>query len=271
MKGPELLRAYEDNWETAMGACFLDEQRIVVRGEDLFDSFKESGWLEYLLFVVTGRRDKKLANLLESIWVYCTSFPDPRLWNNRVASLAATTRSTAALGISAGNAVSEATLYGLKPIKGVSKFLLRVQSELDLGVELDLILDKEMKLYRSIYGYGRPITKSDERIPPVIKMIKERGYFGGDYLFLAFEIEEKLKKKYKVQMNIAAVYGALLCDQKFTPMETYYMAVLSFSAGMFGSYIDGLEKPSGTFFPLQICRINYKGVDKSRSWGDKNE
>lgn len=267
MKGPELLKTYDDNWVTRMGACFLDEQRIVVRGEDLFDSFKESGWLEYLLFVVTGRRDKKLANLLESIWVYCTSFPDPRLWNNRVASLAATTRSTAALGISAGNAVSEATLYGLKPIKGVSDFLLRVQAELDQGVELDFILEKEMKLNRSIYGYGRPITKSDERILPVMKMIEEGGYYGGSYLLLAFEIEEILKKKYKVQMNIAAIYGAFLCDQKFTPMETYYMAVLSFSAGMFGAYIDGLEKPSGTFFPLHSCRINYEGVEQPRVWG----
>lgn len=266
MKGPELLASYEDNWETTMGACFPGEQRIVVRGEDLFDSFKESGWMEYLLFVVTGKRDKKLANLLESIWVYCTSFPDPRLWNNRVASLAATTRSTAALGISAGNAVSEATLYGLKPIKGVSDFLLKVQSELDQGIDLDLILEKKMKLNRSIYGYGRPIVESDERIPPVIKMIKESGYFGGSYLLLAFEIEKKLQKKYKVQMNIAAVYGALLCDQKFTPMETYYMAVLSFSAGMFGSYIDALEKPSGTFFPLPSCRINYKGVEELRVW-----
>lgn len=266
MKGPELLKFFEDNWETEMGACFPDEQRIVVRGEDLFDSFDGSSWMEYLLFVVTGKRDKKLANLLESIWVYCTSFPDPRLWNNRVASLAATTRSTAALGVSAGIAVSEATLYGLKPIKGVSDFLLRVQAELDQDIDLDLILEKEMKLHRSIYGYGRPITDSDERIPPVINMIKKSGYFGGNYLSLAFEIEGRLQKKYKVNMNIAAVYGALLCDQKFTSIETYYMAVLSFSAGMFGSYIDGLKKPSGTFFPLHNCRINYVGVEESRAW-----
>ncbi|MDX2465626.1 MAG: hypothetical protein QNK31_14080 [Porticoccus sp.] len=266
MTGPELLKFYEDNWETTFGACFPGEQRIVVRGVDLFDSFKQSGWMEYLLFVVTGKRDKKLANLLESIWVYCTSFPDPRLWNNRVASLAATTRSTAALGVSAGVAVSEATLYGLKPIKGVSDFLLRVQEKLDQGIGLDLIIEKEMSLNRSIYGYGRPITENDERIPPVLKMIKNNGYFGGNYLSLAFEIEKKLQKKYKVQMNIAAVYGALLCDQKFTPMEAYYMATLSFSAGMFGAYIDALDKPSGAFFPIHTCRINYKGVAKSRVW-----
>jgi hypothetical protein len=267
MKGSDLLKFYENNWETAMGACFPGEQRVVVRGVDLFDSFENSSWMEYLLFVVTGKRDERLANLLESIWVYCTSFPDPRLWNNRVASLAATTRSTAALGVSAGIAVSEATLYGLKPIKGVSDFFLRVQKKLDEDVGLDFILEEEMKINRSIYGYGRPITDSDERIPPVVKMIRDSGYFGGNYLLLAFEIEKKLQKKYKVQMNIAAVYGALLCDQKFTPMEAYYMATLSFSAGMFGSYIDGLEKPPGMFFPLQSSRINYEGVEQLRVWG----
>lgn len=268
MRGPELLKYYEDNWETDMGACFPKEQRIVVRGHDLFDSFKGSGWMEYLLFVITGKRDKKLANLLEVVWVYCTSYPDPRLWNNRVASLAGTSKSTAVLGISAGIAVSEATVYGMRPIKGASDFLLRAKKDLDKGYSLDFIVEREISKYRSIYGYGRPLTHGDERIPPMIQVAKDAGFSDGHYLKLAFEIEEKLQQKYKMKMNIAAVYAALMCDQKLTALEAYYMTALSFSAGIFSSYVDSVEKPENTFFPLRTSRIKYEGVGQTRIWGE---
>lgn len=268
MKAPELLKSYEDNWETDMGACFPGEQRVAVRGHDLFNSFKESGWMEYLLFVVTGKRDKKLANLLEKVWVYCTSYPDPRLWNNRVAALAGTSKSTAVLGVSAGVAVSEATVYGMRPIKGASDFLLRVKKKIDEGFSLEAVVEKEMSTYRSIYGYGRPLTRGDERIPPMMQVAKKEELLGGYYLTLAFKIEEELQKKYKLKMNIAAVYAGLMCDQKLTALEAYYMTTLSFSAGIFSSYVDATEKPEGAFFPIRVSRISYKGMDQVRVWGE---
>ena len=46
-----------------------------------------------------------------AIWTH-TSYPDARLWNNRVAALAGTARSTGTLGIAAALAVSEAKIYG---------------------------------------------------------------------------------------------------------------------------------------------------------------
>ena len=45
------------------------------------------------------------------------------------------------------------------------------------------------------------------------------------------------------------------------------MTTLSFTAGMFASYADALDKPSGAFFPLSVERINYTGVEKKRQWG----
>lgn len=267
MKGPELLKYYEDNWETEMGAWFPGE-RVVVRGEDLFEEFKHSGWMEYLLYVVTGKRDPKLAYLIESIWVYCTSFPDPRLWNNRVATLAATAGSTGALGISAGIAVSEATVYGLKPIKGVCDFFVRTKKQLDGGGVLLDIVQNEIKLNKNVYGYGRPMTNCDERISPTIALAEELGFGKGYYLKLAVEIEDILYKKYKMKMNIAAVYAALMSDAGLSVSEAYYMASLSFSAGMFAPFIEASEKPCGTFFPMRVSRVNNIGISKTRVWSD---
>lgn len=266
MKGPELLKKYEDNWETDVG-CWFPGERVVVRGEDLFQSCQNTSWMEYLLYIVTGRKDAKLAKLLESVWVFCTSYPDPRLWNNRVAALSGTTKSTGVLAVAAGVAVSEASLYGLRPIKRACDFLIRVKSGLDEGKSLEELLDYEISTYRTAYGYGRPLTSCDERIAPMVKKAREMGFGSGLYLKLVFEIEEKLEKKYKMKMNIAAVYGALMVDQGLTPSEAYSMTTLSFTAGMFASYSDTLDKPSGAFFPLRVSRLNYEGREDHRVWG----
>lgn len=267
MKGPSLLRHYEDNWETEVGASFPGE-RVVVRGEDLFDGFKSASWLEYLLFVVTGKRDEQLAHIVGALWVFSGSYPDPRVWNNRVATLAATVKSTGALGVSAGVAVSEATLYGLKPIKGCSDFFIKTKSCLEKGESLEMILDDELHKHRSIYGYGRPIASTDERISPTLELVNQYGYGDGYYLKLVLKIESILKKKYRIQMNQAALYSAIMLDAGLSVTEIYYLSIFLFSAGMYAPFIEAHSKPSGAFFPLRVSRINNKGPNKIRVWGD---
>ena len=108
---------FEDNWQTSMGGWFPGET-VVLRGKDVFKDLNNSSWMEYLLFASTGKESPKIARLMEGMWVICSSFPDPRIWNNRVSALAGTARSTGALAAAASVAVTEATIYGLKPIKG---------------------------------------------------------------------------------------------------------------------------------------------------------
>ena len=130
--GPERLKFFEDNWQTEMGAWFPGE-RVVLRGKDVFTELNECSWMEYLVYAVTGKESPKLAKIIEGLWLLSTSFPDPRLWNNRVAALAGSARSTGVLAVSAGIAISEATVYGLKPIKGALDFLYRASEKKDSG------------------------------------------------------------------------------------------------------------------------------------------
>jgi len=267
MKGPELLSHYEDNWETEMGAWFPGE-RVVLRGKDVLADMDFTSWMEYFLFAVTGKQSPELANLIQLIWVSSTSYPDPRLWNNRVATLAASSRSTGVLAFSSGIAVSEATIYGLKPIKGTCDFLVRSKEKLATGLTLAEAVKEEIKKYKAIYGYGRPLVARDERIEPVVELAKKLGFGHGEHLKTAFEVEDILNKKYRMNMNIAAVYAALMLDAGLTVQQAYYMACLSFSAGMIAPYIEALEKPEESFFPLSVSRINFSGRSKNRVWGE---
>lgn len=264
-KGPDILAEHEDCWKTTMGLVFPAE-RVVYRGRDLFHELKDMRWMELLLYGITGRRfSEEQIRLFEGIWVLCTSYPDPKIWNNRVAALAGTARSTATLGISAAISLSEATLYGRRPDIRSIDFLLRARRELDDGKELHQIIRTELGRYRSIMGYARPLVRSDERISPLMKLASELGFDQGKHVQLAFDVEEFLvKNRYRMKMNVAALIAALAADQGFTPREYYLYMVLSFTAGMFPCFIDTADRPEGAFLPLSCERISYDGPDQRR-------
>ncbi|RLA38735.1 MAG: hypothetical protein DRQ64_08340 [Gammaproteobacteria bacterium] len=266
MSGPERLKSFEDNWQTEMGAWFPGE-RVVLRGKDVFTELNNHSWMEYMLFAITGKENTQLARLIEGIWLISSSFPDPRLWNNRVAALAGTARSTGLLAVTAGLAVSEATTYGLQPIYGAIDFLNRAKNSLENNESIESVVKAELKKYRNIYGYGRPITSKDERVEPLLQFAKSLGIDNGPFLDLALEIGEYLSNsKYKFKINIAGIDAGIAADQGLTSREFYYLATLSFVAGMFPCYIDSVNKPEGSFFPLAVDRIKVKEPMATRVW-----
>lgn len=268
MKGPELLKHYEDNWVTDMGAWFPGE-RVVLRGKDIFTELNNHTWMEYLIYAVTGGNSPIAAQLMEKFWSLGTSYPEPRLWNNRIAALAGTARTTGALAIAAGSAVSEALVYGLTPLKRAVDFLYRTQEKLDNGYKLTQILDNEISCHRGLPGYGRPVTKEDERIVPLLSYAKTIGLGDGKYTQLAFDVNECLKfGGSKFQINMAGVGAGLASDAGLTDKDFYYLMIPCFVAGMFPCYIDTLSKPEGSFFPLGVDRIAYLGPSHQKFWRD---
>ena len=257
---------YEDNWQTSMGG-WSPEGEVILRGKALFTELNEKSWMEYLLFATTGRDSQKIARLMEAMWVICTSFPDPRIWNNRIAALAGTARSTGVLASAGALAVSEAKVFGLKPIKGATDFFYRADSRMQQGETLEEIVQSELKQFRSVYGYGRPIVNKDERIEPMMEFAKSLGCGNGKFIQLAFDVERYfLQTRLKYRMNIAAVCAALLADEGLTPKDFYHMATLAFTAGAMPCFIDAEDKDEGSFFPLRISRINSSGCEGLRKW-----
>ncbi len=266
MKGSEKLSKHEDVWETSMGLVFAGE-RVVFRGKDLFTELKDVRWMDLFLYGITGRRfQENQIRLFESIWALGTSYPDPRIWNNRVASLAGTARSTGSLGIGAAIAVSEANIYGRGPDIRAIDFLYRTKEELDNGTLLLDIVSKELSKYRGIPGYGRPLKNADERIKPVCEVARELGFGNGYYLDLIFKIESLLlENRYRMRMNAAALGAALAADQGLSRDEYYLYLIPSFLGGMLPCYLEASTKDEGIFFPFSCERIKYDGSPR-RTW-----
>ncbi len=265
MKGPQILLENQDRWVTRMGGLFPGE-RAVMRGQDLHIDLADMDWMELYLYSITARRFSVVQlRALNGLWK-TTSYPDPRIWNNRVCALAGTARSTGVLAITAGMAVSEAGIYGRRASIRAIDFLVRTKKALDQGADLSECIKKELERYRGIYGYGRPVTREDERIPHLLNLIKEAGLEQRPYVRMVFEIERLLLEgRWRMHMNFSALASAIVCEVGLSPREYYLFMIPCFVAGMLPCFIDANAKPEGSFFPLSCGRLRYGGLPR-RSW-----
>lgn len=264
MNGPELLQQHTDLLKSRMGACFPGE-RAVFRGHDLHAELKHLDWIELYVFGITGRRfTLGEVQLLHAIWVN-TSYPDARIWNNRVAALAGSTRSTPALALSAALAITDAEIYGGYPSIRAFDFLQQTQKKITQGEHLNEVVQIELQA-RRIYGYGRPLTSADERLPWIRKIALDLGLDHGPHLQLAFSVECILLRNNKaLRMNYAGLVAALVADMGFSPREFHLFTCPMSLAGMPPCYIESAERPEGTLFPLSCAHILYEGAPK-RQW-----
>lgn len=263
MRGPAELLRHQDRIETRMGGWFPGE-RVVFRGHDLHVELRDMDWVELYVYGITGRRFSAAElRVMHAIWMY-TSFPDPRLWNNRVAALAGSARSTGNLAVSAALAVSEATIYGRRPDIRAIDFLLRTKAELDGGKDLAAIVRQEAP--KRIYGYGRPLVVTDERIPHMMSLIQELGLADRPFVQMAFAIERLLSQgRLQLRMNFGGMAAALGADFGFSAREYYLFVIPAFVAGMVPCFVEASEKPEGSFLPVSCDRVVYEGP-KHRPW-----
>jgi hypothetical protein len=259
VKGPRELLEHEDHWVTRMGKWFPGE-RTVFRGRDLHRDLGRWDWMRLHVFGITGREysDSQIA-LLNAIWVD-TSYPDPRLWNNRVAALSGSSRSTGSLALTGALAASEASIYGQRPCIRVLDLLLRAQKATEEGMGLDQFLQAELRAHRCVAGYGRPVVGGDERIPHLFARAEGLGIHPGKFVQLALRIETSLLSGgWKFRMNYAALAAAFCADLGFTAREFYLFTFLAFLAGMVPCYLEASRSPEAVIFPLRCSRIAYTG------------
>ncbi len=260
------LQDFEATWRTALGA-WQPGRGVIYRGRDLFNELTPLPWMELLLLGITGRRfSAEQVQLFEQMWTVSVSYPDPRLWNNRIAALGGAARSTAALAAGAATAVTEAQIYGGQANHGAIGFILRARETLREGGALDALIDAQLAAHRHIPGYGRPIVAEDERIPPLLRVAERLGLAGGECVRIARQVEDRLLAgRMRMRMNITGLAAALAADQGLTPREYQGYVCLAFGAGIVPCYMDAAMHPEGGFFPWRCARIDYRGV-APRAW-----
>lgn len=288
MKETSQLEKWESSWDSKMGGWFPGK-KVILRGKNIFTDLKYMPMMTYLIFGITGKKISKEQNqMYEALVSLGGNFPEPRLWNNRIATLAGTARSTSALGASAGLAVSEATIYGHRPFYAVSLMLYEIKKRLDNGENLEKILqeklDQEKEAIRekkgnpakgknrvtaTIPGFGRPVTDIDERLIPLYELLDELNLNNTPFLNLITDIQKTLKEKLKINrsMNIAAFACAFSADQGHTPRQIYQIYSLAFGQGILLCNVDSELHPEGSFFPMRCSSINYLGPPP-RKWKD---
>jgi citrate synthase len=266
LKGPAMLASHAGVLRTKVGACWPGK-RAVFRGHDLHKHMHDADFLELYLHGITGRRfTPQQTRLLHGILVI-TSYPDTRLWNNRVAGLAGNMRSSPALGLSAALAISEALIYGGGAGLRAIDFFFRAGKAVQGGQPIREFLKEELAS-RYIYGYGRPIDSYDERLPWLAKVAREQGMGDGLHFNLAFEIEEILTKemgKPALLMNYAGMTASLGADLGLSRREFQLLRVPLFFGGMPPCFVEGGDKPEGTLFPTPCSGVVYEGTE-SRPW-----
>lgn len=265
------LDQFSGPMQTSMGQAFPGE-RVVFRGHDLHHNLNDMTWLELHLFGITGRRfNEKELRLLDMIW-QVTSYPEPRIWNNRVAALAGSARATSTQAFSAASAATEAKLFGLQVQHMCGDFLFRTKRSIDEGNYLDEIIEHELKTHKYIKGFGRPIAADaqDERIPAIFKVLADQGLQQGKYTDLVFQVEKSLNTRgLNFRPNYAIFASSLPMDIGLSVRELICYLYTVVLAGMPPVYLEALQRPEGATFPIKCCNINYSGA-KSRKWSDFN-
>lgn len=266
------LSDYAGPLHSRVGGAFPG-QRAIFRGHDLHRDLKDIRWLGLYLFGITGRQfSEPQLRVLDAIWTY-TSYPDARLWNNRVAALAGSTRSSGILGISAALAVSEASIYGGQIIIAIAGFLEQAKQRNVSGETLETIVTQYLQEHRGIPGYGRPVRRMDidERNGPILTLARQEGLADGPYVKLALQIEEiLLSGRWRMRMNYAAMSAALSLDIGLAPQDHYLYMLPVFLAGMPPCYKDALNRPEGATFPLACAQIEYTGP-RRRKWNNDEQ
>lgn len=265
-RGPHVLAAHADVLRTKVGAAFPGS-RAVFRGHDLHKGdIKNLDWLSLCAFGIFGRHvPPEQLRLFNSVWVW-TSYPDSRLWNNRVAALAGTTRSTPTLSLCAAQALSEAAIYGRGIEFRAVDFYNKTREILEGGVTLADHLEAFLKGGGRMAGFGRPIATADERVALSHALARELGLADGYHVRLALEIDAYFATtRPHLRINVAGLYSAFAADFGWTPREFGLFMFVTFQAGMHPCYLEAADKPPGAMFPVRCADVRYEGVP-ARTW-----
>jgi len=222
-----------------------------------------ASWMQTILLAITGKLPSvNEAQFVEKMNIF-TGYPDPRLWCNRVASLAGSARVSATASFSAGIASAEARMYGRQSDYKAACMLQEAKQAHDSNGDTGLseFIRNQLKYERIVYGFGRPLLRKDERIIPLSRESVKLGIKEGDHLCIAYKIEESLNK-YKMIMNYGGYVMARMLDMGFSPKDIYRISSLAFFTGIAPCYIEAFENEPGTFLPIACEDILYEGVEE---------
>ncbi len=228
---------------SSVGCVRLGKQ-VIVHGKDLHVDCLDMSFVQYLLFCVTGRRvSSAQARVLEGLWVG-TGYPDPRIWCNRVAGYLGSARVDPGLAMSAALAASNSVEYGFLAQARAFELQSRIPEPSSARQHW---LDERLHAGAAFPGYGRPLTRSDERIAAALHVLVREGQEAGPALHRAFWLRKELLRERQLDMNILAVWGAVALDFGLEKGQYEAFMTLMYYPGYAAVYCDQRGRPAMSF------------------------
>jgi citrate synthase len=238
-------------------------QSVQSHGFDLTEELVgKYSYMQVIMLNATGRMpDKRLADWIEAVHI-CLSWPDPRIWCNRIGALGGTVGLTPITATAAGLMASDSRSYGGRTLVEGLNLIQRTKKAIDNGAPIESFIDGELRKHGGkphLMGYSRPIAKGDERIPAMERVTKHLGFKVGAHLKLAYQIENILSQRFDEKMNINGYISGFLADQGYTPEEVHQIFSVMVFSGITACYVDTIARPRGTFAPLGVEDAVYMG------------
>lgn len=249
------IRSRKGGWIVGRG--------VVNQGYEMMADFVgKLSYMQVVIFNATGKMpEKKLAQWFEAVFI-CLSWPDSRIWCNHIGALGGTVRASVVGATVAGVLATDARAYGVKPLLEGLTFIQTAKRDSDSGMTVEQIVTRECKRHRGkpqMMGYARPVVKGDERVPALEKVRVDLGFPIGEHLKLAIAISDYLNSEFDESINVNGYTSAFLSDHGFTPEEAYRIFSMLVASGVTACYVDTLERPAETFFPMRCDDIDYTG------------
>jgi citrate synthase len=221
--------------------------------------------MQVVILNATGKlASKNMAEWFEAVQI-CMSWPDPRIWCNRIGALGATAGTETVGSVCAGLLAADSRSYGVRTLGESMDLIARVYSYTDQGGSVEDFVKEEVKASGGkpyLIGFARPVAKGDERISVLERLSKKLGFEHGPHLALAYQIESVLNRDFGEAMNISGYISAFASDHGYSSVDVRRIFSIGVSSGISASHVDYADREQGAFAPLQVCDINYLGQPK---------
>lgn len=259
-----------ETWETYRGVIRSHKggwrigHSVQSHGYSLLDELVgEVSLMQVMIMNATGRLpERRLADWFEARQI-CLSWPDPRIWCNQIGALGGNLRASVAAATAAGIMASDSRSYGgpRTSVEGV-RFIKHAMQLHQSGMSAGEIVEDASQRRNGkpgLMGYARPIAKGDERIPAMQRVTRQLGFHEGEHMQLAYAIDAVMQADYSEGMNINGYASAFFADQGLLDYEVGRISAVLVASGVTACYVDSVERPVESFYPLHCVDVDYTG------------
>lgn len=257
-------------WENARGKIVSKKggwrigRGIESHGYNLIDDLVgHHTYMQIVVLNATGRMpSRNLAEWMEAAHV-CLSWPDARIWCNRIGALGGSANAGPIPTVSGGLMAQDSTAYGSRTLVGGLKFISKALKTINSRkISVEEFVEEEVRKSGGkpfLMGFARPIAKGDERVNALDRVASNLEFEHGSHLKLAFQIEKELSCRFDETMNINGYVSAFMCDRGYTASEASRLFAVVVASGITACYVDNIDNGPGMFAPIRTADVIFEG------------